>query len=124
MKASIWALVFTGLLVTVMGKGAPEDWTFEDHNDSSIQNYVGSCYRKEYTFYSSFQCETLKMNCVNGNKYCSTIDDPRDFVDNRAARLAGTIVGAVVGGLCLIGCCFTCCAAYFGMQYYQQYTEQ
>ena len=40
-------------------------WTFEEHQDPSITNSVGSCYQDSYSYYKSFSCTTLTKNCIN-----------------------------------------------------------
>ena len=44
---------------------ASNDLVFEEHQENSVVvgTTIGSCYSPSYTYYTSFQCETLKANC-------------------------------------------------------------
>ena len=133
MKAGLNALV--ALVVTVMfsqasastrqlqgrSLAAASAWTFEEHDDATINNYVGSCYRAAYSYYTNFKCVTLDGNCVGGANYCATIDDPRDDDTSKVGYYLSIILPSVFGGLCLIFCCCVACGAYFGVQGYNQY---
>ena len=99
-------------------------WTFEEHNDPNLSNWVGSCYHVDYTFYQSFKCDTSLKNCVNGVTYCDTIDDPLDDYTDKTMWYLSIILPSVLGGGLILCCICFCCAAYFGGQWYITYQEK
>ena len=108
-------LLAVTLLVNFI-RAAEADWYFEEHADSAISNYVGSCYAVEYYYYQSFKCETLLENCLGKSSYCSTIEDPRVPPGDQTMRLLAIILPSVLGGGCLLGTIIIVCLAYFGIQ--------
>ena len=130
MKAGILLFV-TALLMNLAAtsKRAREladatQWAFEDHNDSELSNYVGSCYRSQYTYYKSFKCDTMEGNCVNQVNYCTTLNDPLDDYTDKTGYYLSIILPSVLGGGGLICCICACCAVYFGSQAYVSYRER
>ena len=105
-------------------EGTTSDWDFEQHNDVAKDNYVGSCYRKQYTYYTSFICKTLDGNCINALDYCVTLDDPLDYKNTRPAYLMKIIFPSIFGGGCLICCICTFCCLYFTINGIVQFRER
>merc|ERR1740123_2107029 len=108
MKAGLSIMLAVTVLFSIVSAASDAEekdgWQFENHADSTISNYVGSCYHKQYTYYKSFKCETLEKNCVKQASYCGKLDDPLDNYENKTGYYLAIILPSVFGGLLLSVC--------------------
>lgn len=112
------AITLTSLIfVTCVVQCCWGKWQWQgSHYDWDMDNTVGSCYEDSFTYYKSFQCETVKGNCNGGQVYCDKLTDPQNNYQDRTNYYLKIILPTVLGGLCLIGCCCTICFGYYCIQ--------
>ena len=105
------------MIVTCLVALASAEWQWNgQHYDWDMDNTVGSCYESSFTYYKSFQCNTVGGNCLGGAAYCASLTDPQNNYEDLTNYYLSITLPTVLGGLCLIGCCCTLCFGYYCIQ--------